>query len=141
MRSVFKGKHYPPEVMTTCVRWYLTTHSSTRQIARKCAERGLKVHHCTVRLWVNELASELLTAPPPADPEHFVLITQKRKMRRQMRYLHRLAAQDHTTVDFYVADVEDATHAIAFFMREHPAFAARPEVAKQWLLSKYNDRR
>lgn len=135
----FKGSHYPQEIMITCVEWYLTSNSSMRQIARKCAERGLKVHHCTIRLWVNLLASVILTAPPKADPEHFALITQKRKMRRQMRYLHRLASQDHTTIDFYVTDVEDATHAIAFFMRENPDFAARPEVAKQWLLSKYND--
>jgi transposase-like protein len=131
-----KGRHYPNSIITTCVRWYLTSVDlSTRKIALKCAQRGLKLHHCTIRLWVQEIGPELLRAPQPAPPHNYVIIRQKRKMRKQMRYLHRLAAQDHTTIDFFVGDEDNSIQAIEFFAGEHPAFAELPEMQLKWLIN------
>ncbi len=55
----FKWRHYEPEIILLCVRWYLTYPLSYRQVAEMVNERGLGVHHTTIYRWVQQYGPEL----------------------------------------------------------------------------------
>jgi transposase-like protein len=44
----FKWRHYEPEIILLCVRWYLTYPLSYRQVAEMVLKRGLDVHHTEI---------------------------------------------------------------------------------------------
>ena len=43
--SLFKWRHYQPEVILLCIRWYLSYPLSYRQVAEMVNERGMEVDH------------------------------------------------------------------------------------------------
>src|SRR5437879_12357339 len=49
--SIFRGRHFEPEIIATCVRWYLRFSLSLRNVEERMAERGLMVDHTTVWRW------------------------------------------------------------------------------------------
>ena len=51
LRQVIKRRHYPLEIMLTCVRWYVAYPLSLRHIEEMMAERGLPVDHATIHRW------------------------------------------------------------------------------------------
>ena len=57
--TLTKWRHYEPEIILLCVRWYLSYPLSYRQVAEMVNERGLDVHHTTVFRWVQEYSPEL----------------------------------------------------------------------------------
>src|SRR5215470_62700 len=50
--GAFSGYRWPPEVIVTAVRWYLSYPLSARQVAELLAERGVDVSARTVLTWV-----------------------------------------------------------------------------------------
>ena len=57
--SPFKWRHYPPEVILLCVRWYCRYQLSYRDLEEMMNERGLSVDHTTVWRWVQRYAPEI----------------------------------------------------------------------------------
>ncbi len=57
--SVFKWRHYEPEIILLCVRWYLKYPLSCRQLEETIGERGLEVNHTTIYKWVQKYPPEL----------------------------------------------------------------------------------
>jgi transposase-like protein len=55
----FKWRHYQPEIILLCVRWYLRYPLSYRHLEEMMSERGLSVDHSMVYRWVQAYASEL----------------------------------------------------------------------------------
>ena len=55
----FKGRHFPKEILLTCVRWYLAYQLSYRDIEEMMAERGTQVDHSTIQRWVDQYAPQL----------------------------------------------------------------------------------
>ncbi len=55
----FKWRHYQPEIILLCVRWYLTYPLSYRQVAEMVSERGWVIHHTTIYRWVQQYGPEL----------------------------------------------------------------------------------
>jgi transposase, IS6 family len=51
----FKWKHYQPEIIMVCVRWYLKFALSYRNLEEIMLERGIKVDHTTIMRWVNQV--------------------------------------------------------------------------------------
>src|SRR5215475_5876800 len=49
--AIFRGRHFEPEIISTCVRWYLRFSLSLRNVEEMMAERGLMVDHTTVWRW------------------------------------------------------------------------------------------
>jgi hypothetical protein len=49
--AIFRGRHFEPEIIATCVRWYLRFSLSLRNVEEMMAERGLMVDHTTVWRW------------------------------------------------------------------------------------------
>jgi transposase-like protein len=44
----FKWKHYQPEIIITCVRWYLKYPLSYRNLEEMMEERNVEVDHTTI---------------------------------------------------------------------------------------------
>ena len=51
LRKVIQRRHYPLEIMLTCVRWYVAYPLSLRHIEEMMAERGVSVDHATIHRW------------------------------------------------------------------------------------------
>jgi transposase-like protein len=41
--TILRGRHFEPEIVATCVRWYLRFLLSLRNVEEMMAERGLMV--------------------------------------------------------------------------------------------------
>ena len=50
----FKRKHYDPEIILLCCRWYLKFSLSYRNLEEIMNERGLNVDHTTIMRWVHQ---------------------------------------------------------------------------------------
>ena len=57
--NLFKWRHYKPEIIVLCVRWYLRYSLSYRDLEDIMVERGLSVDHTTIYRWVQRYAPEL----------------------------------------------------------------------------------
>jgi transposase-like protein len=57
--SPFKARHYEPEIILLCVRWYLRYQLSYRDLEEILRERGLTVDHTTIYRWVQRYAPEI----------------------------------------------------------------------------------
>src|SRR6266566_7853921 len=55
----FKWRHFQPEIILLCVRWYLRYSLSYRELEELMRERGLQVDHTTIYRWVQRYAPEL----------------------------------------------------------------------------------
>ena len=58
MDELFKGRHFEPEVVVLCVRWYLRFKLSLRDLVEMMAERGLALAHTTIMRWVQRFVPE-----------------------------------------------------------------------------------
>ena len=59
MKNPFKWRHYQPEIILLCVRWYLRYALSYRDLEEMMSERGLTVVHSTIFRWVQDYAPEI----------------------------------------------------------------------------------
>ncbi len=50
--NLFKWKHYQPEIILLCVRWYLKYALSYRDLEEIMSERGFQIYHTTIYRWV-----------------------------------------------------------------------------------------
>ncbi len=57
--SPFKWRHYAPDVILLCVRWYCRYSLSYRDVEQMMKERGLELDHVTVYRWVQRYAPEI----------------------------------------------------------------------------------
>jgi hypothetical protein len=57
--SPFKWRHYAPDVILLCVRWYCRFQLSYHDIEEMMRERGLEVDYSTVFRWVQRYAPEI----------------------------------------------------------------------------------
>src|SRR5881296_1595876 len=49
--AIFRGRHFEPEIIATCVCWYLRFSLSLRNLEEMMAERRLLVDHTTIWRW------------------------------------------------------------------------------------------
>ena len=63
--SAFAGYHFPAEVITVAVRWYLRYGLSYRDVEELLAERGVGVDHVTVFRWVQRFTPLFADAARP----------------------------------------------------------------------------
>lgn len=57
--TLFKYRHFEPEIILLCLRWYLRYSLSYRDLEEIMAERGLSVDHTTVYRWAQRYAPVL----------------------------------------------------------------------------------
>jgi IS6 family transposase len=58
-KSLFKWRHFEPQLIMLCVRWYCRYHLSYRDLEEMMSERGLSVDHTTIFRWVQRYAPEI----------------------------------------------------------------------------------
>jgi transposase-like protein len=62
--SLFRWRHFLPEIILLKVRWYCRYALSYRDLEEMMAERGIEVDHSTINRWVLKYAPELVIEPP-----------------------------------------------------------------------------
>jgi hypothetical protein len=107
---LFWKRKFEPEVIVTCVRWYLRFCLSLRDLEELMAERGLSVDHTTIWRWTQtygpqvcqRLHGELKRKSSTWHmDETFVWIAGK------WMYLFRALDSQGQTVDFYLSETRD----------------------------------
>jgi transposase-like protein len=118
--NLFKWRHYQPEIILLCVRWYLTYALSYREVAEMVSERGWAIHQTTIYRWVQEYGPELDKRcrshwRPTNDSwrvdETYIEVKGKPK------YLYRAVDSEGNTLDFLLSAKRDATAAKRFFRK------------------------
>src|ERR1044071_1143297 len=118
--SPFRGRHFDPEIITVCVRWYLRFSLSLRDLEEIMAERGLRIDHTTIWRWTQVYG-------PEAQRRLQGQIKYKRstwhidetyiKVAGRWKYLFRAVDSSGATVDFYLSDTRDRETARCFCKR------------------------
>src|SRR5215468_7026992 len=118
--TLFKWRHFEPEIIVCAVRWYLRFSLSYRDVEELLIERGLPVDHTTIWRWVQRYAPEL-----------------NKRCRRELKptngswrvdetylcvagdwtYLYRAVDSSGATIDFWLSAQRDAAAAKLFFQR------------------------
>src|SRR5689334_20905574 len=117
---LFWKRKFEPQVIVTCVRWYLRFCLSLRDLEELMAERGLSVDHTSIWRWMQaygpEVNRRLQGAVKPKSStwhidETFVRIAGK------WMYLFRAVDAHSQTVDFYLSETRDREAAKLFLKR------------------------
>jgi transposase-like protein len=60
--SPFKWRHYSPDVILLCVRWYCRCQLSYRDVEEMMREHGLEVDYSTVFRWYRGMHLKSISA-------------------------------------------------------------------------------
>ena len=116
----FKWKHYQPEIIMVCVRWYLKFALSYRNLEEIMLERGIEVDHTTIMRWVNQYSPEInkrirkylnKTNDSWRVDETYV------KVKEKWCYLYRAVDSNGDTIDFMLSKKRDKKAARKFFKK------------------------
>src|SRR5262249_46148283 len=127
--GAFSCYRWPPEVIVTAVRWYLSYPLSARQVTELLGERGIDVSARTVLSWTQTFGPQLATAAR----------RHRRRLGRRWsvdevflfhgtvkRYLYRAVDEHGQVVDVLLRERRDLASAQAFFRRaERPPRPSR----------------
>src|SRR5215467_10852470 len=76
--GAFSGYRWPPEVIVTAVRWYLSYPLSARQVTELLGERGIDVSARTVLTWTQTFGPQLATAARRASSSAWPPLVRRR---------------------------------------------------------------
>ena len=118
--SPFKWRHYAPDVILLCVRWYCRYALSYRDLEEIMCERGLTVDHSTVFRWVQRYAPEInkrirqhlkMSGTSYRVDETYV------KVGKAWKYLYRAVDKEGNTIEFMLSAKRDIAAAKRFFKK------------------------
>jgi len=124
---LFRGRHFPDDIIILAVRWYLRYSLSYRDLEELLAERGVAVDHKTLWRWIDRYAPELdqrlrrHLRPTGASwrvDETYIRVAG------EWTYLYRAVDSQGATVDFYLSPTRDVA-AAKFFLRKAVADSGR----------------
>jgi transposase, IS6 family len=118
--SLFKWRHFEPEIIMCGVRWYLRYSLSYRDVEALMRERGLAVDHTTVFRWVQRYAPELDKRSRPcltATTDSYRVDETYIKIKKQWHYLYRAVDATGATLDCMLSPTRDAEAAERFFRK------------------------
>lgn len=118
--AIFKWRHFEPEIILCCVRWYLRFSLSYRDVQELIAERGLDVDHSTVWRWVQRYSLELETRIrshlKPTNKSWRVDETYV-CVKGRWFYLYRMIDSTGATIDFLLSAARSAEAAKRLFRK------------------------
>jgi IS6 family transposase len=118
--SPFKWRHYVPDVILLCVRWYYRYQLSYRDVEEMMRERGLDVDHSTVFHWVQRYAPEInkrvrqhlrMSGTSYRVDETYI------KVGKTCKYLYRAVDKEGSTIEFMLSAKRDVSAAKRFFKK------------------------
>ena len=118
--SPFKWRHYAPDVILLCVRWYCRFQLSYRDVEEMMKERGLDVDHSTVFRRVQRYAPEInkrirqhlkMSGTSYRVDETYI------KVGRACKYLYRAVDKQGNTIEFMLSAKRDVSAAKRFFKK------------------------
>ncbi|GHO82583.1 hypothetical protein KSZ_05890 [Dictyobacter formicarum] len=116
----FKWRHFEVELILLCVRWYLRSALSYRDLEEIMLERGLHVDHTTIYLWVQRYASELEKRCRPhlkTCNDSWKGDETSIKIKKVWFYLYRAVDSEGCTLEFLLRPTRDAEAATHFFLK------------------------
>src|SRR5258707_5744003 len=119
-QTPFKWRHFEPEIILLCVRWYLRYSLSYRDLEEIMAERGLTVDHSTIYRWVQRYAPELEKRCRPhlkACNDSWKVDETYIKVKKVWVYLYRAVDSMGNTLEFLLSPTRDAEAAKRFFAK------------------------
>jgi transposase-like protein len=106
----FKWRHFAPEIILLCVRWYLKYQISLRDVEEMLFERGLVIDHTTIHRWVirysPEIAKRVRTRLKPTN-DSWRLDETYLKVNGEQVYLYRIVDSEGETVEFLLSRTRD----------------------------------
>lgn len=119
-KSPFKWRHFLPEIILLCVRWYLRYPLSYRNLEEMMRERGLRVNHTTIYRWViayspqiNKRCRKYLRSTNDSWKVDETCI----KINGESKYLYRAIDSEGQTIDFLLTAKRDAVAAKRFLSK------------------------
>jgi IS6 family transposase len=118
--SPFKWRHYAPEVILLCVRWYCRYSLSYRDLEGIMRERGLTVDHVTIFRWVQRYAPEINRRMRPhlkMSGTSYRIDETYVQVGTQWKYLYRAVDSMGCTIEFMLSAKRDVSAAKRFFKK------------------------
>jgi transposase-like protein len=115
--ALFRGRHFNHEIITLCVRWYVTYKLSYRDLVEMMAERNVDVVHTTIMRWVQRYVPEFAkrwqrfarsVGTPWRVDETYI------KLKGKWVYLYRGVDKEGHTLDFFLSEQRDIAAAKQF---------------------------
>ena len=125
----FKWRHFQPDIILLCVRWYLRYALSYRDLKEMMVERGLVVDHSTINRWVLRYAPELEKRCKPhlkSTNDSYRVDETYIKVKRVWTYLYRAVDSAGNTIEFLLSPKRDKASAKRFFRKAVGAKHATP---------------
>ena len=118
--AIFRGRHFEPEIIITCVRWYLRFSLSLRDVEELMAERCLIVDHTTVWRWCQKYSPmvwQRLKGKVKCKTATWHMDETYVRVSGRWMYLFRAVDGHGDTVDFYLSETRDREAAKAFLQK------------------------
>ena len=117
VQALFKGRHFNSEIITLCVRWYITYKLSYRDLQAMTGERGISIAHTTILRWVQQYVPEFakrwqrycraVGTSWRCDDTYI-------RIKGRWVYLYRAVDREGQTVDFFLSEYRDIVAAKRF---------------------------
>ncbi|EFH83031.1 IS6 family transposase [Ktedonobacter racemifer] len=114
----FKWRHFQSDIILLCVRWYLRSALSYRDLEEMMRERGLRVDHTTIYRWVQHDAPDLEKRCRPhlkATNDSWRVDETYIKIKGTWTSLYRAVDSQGQTLEFLLSPTRDAEAAKRFF--------------------------
>jgi transposase, IS6 family len=118
--SPFKWRHYAPDVILLCVRWYCRFQLSYRDVEEMMRERGLDIDHSTVVRWVQRYAPEINKRVRPhlkMSGTSYRVDETYIKVGKTCKYRYRAVDKEGSTIEFMLSAKRDVSAAKRFFKK------------------------
>ncbi|KTR07040.1 transposase [Aureimonas ureilytica] len=120
MSLAFKGRHFAPDIILLCMRWYCRYALNYRDLEEMMAERHLSVDHTTIYRWVQHYAPELdrrVQWCKPLQTKTWYVDETYVKVRGEWMYLYRAIGDGGETLDFYLSQTRTTKAAKQFLSK------------------------
>lgn len=120
MDNPFKWRHFQPEIILLCTRWYLRYALSYRDLVEMIPERGLSVSHTTIYRWVQKYAPEIEKRSLPhlkQTNDSWRVDETYVKVKGEWMFLYRAVDSTGQTLDFYFSEHRTRKAAAKFFRK------------------------